>query len=113
MGRFRDGKNRWGTQSTGSAGYGPRGPMTPGSGRFLRDNAFLVAAVSLPLVVIAFFLLAAAIPRWRVPPPAYDLLIRAADDYNPAANRRVVVDFEVRGGKVVATARPISETHYG
>ena len=51
---------------------------------FLRDNIFLVAAVSLPLIVVAFFLVASAIPRWLVPPPAYDLLISASDPYNQA-----------------------------
>ena len=84
--------------------------MTPGSGRFLRENAFLVAAVCLPVVVIAFFLLATAIPRWLVPPPAYDLLVRATDASN-SSNSRVVVDFDVRSGKVVATARSISANY--
>jgi len=82
--------------------------MTPGSGRFLRDNAFLVAAVSLPLVVVAFFLLSTAIPRWTVPPPAYDLLLRANDLYNyNQATPRVRVEYHVRDGKVEATARAI------
>jgi hypothetical protein len=49
---------------------------------FLRDNIFLVAAVSLPLIVVVFFLVSTAIPRWLVPPPAYDLLISANDTYN-------------------------------
>ena len=85
--------------------------MTSGSGRFLRDNVFLVAAVTLPIVVVAFFLLATAIPRWTVPPPAYDLLI-SASDYNQA-NRRITVDFGVRDGKVEATFRPLPAGGYG
>lgn len=86
--------------------------MTPGSGRFLRDNAFLVAAVSLPLVVVVFFLLSSAIPRWLVPPPAYDLLVRATDAYNQT-NPRMTVDFNVRDGKVEATVRPVPANTYG
>jgi hypothetical protein len=80
--------------------------MTPGSTRFLRDNAFLAAAVSLPVLVVAFFLLSAAIPRWRVPPPAYDLLVRSST-YDQAGPH-VSIDFEVRDGKVQATARPVA-----
>ena len=78
--------------------------MTPGSGRFLRDNVFLVAAVSLPLVVVAFFLLSTAIPRWTVSAAC----VRSAD----ARERRVQLQpdesagdrsFNVRDGKVEAT----------
>jgi hypothetical protein len=84
--------------------------MPPGATRFLRDNVFLVAAVSLPVLVVAFFLLSSAIPRWRVPPPAYDLLIRAGEyDYT---NQRVSIDLDVRDGVVQATARPEAATLY-
>ena len=86
--------------------------MTPGSGRFLRDNAFLVAAVSLPLVVVAFFLLSTALPRWMVPPPTYDLLIRATDTYNQT-NPRLMVDFDVRGGKAMVTFQSLPASGFG
>ena len=86
--------------------------MTPGSGRFLRDNAFLVAAVSLPLVVVAFFLLSTALPRWMVPPPTYDLLIRATDTYNQT-NPRLMVDFDVRGGKAMVTFQSLPANGFG
>src|SRR5438105_8375260 len=85
--------------------------MTPGRG-FLRDNLFLVAAVSLPLIVVAFFLASSAIPRWRVPPPTYDLLMKATDGYNPASPR-ATVDFEVRNGNVEAIVRPLAPNAYG
>jgi len=86
--------------------------MTPDSGRFLRDNAFLVAAVSLPLVVVAFFLLSTAIPRWTVPPPAYDLLLRASDVYNFNQTNPRVTDFNVRDGRVEATIRAVPANGY-
>ena len=86
--------------------------MAPGSGRFLRDNAFLVAAVSLPLVVVAFFLLSTAIPRWTVPPPQYDLLLRANDLYNYNSTRRMTVEVHVRDGRVEATIRAIGPNAY-
>ena len=41
---------------------------------FARHNAALVAGVSLPIVVVIFFLLATSVPRWRVDPPRYDFL---------------------------------------
>jgi len=78
---------------------------------FLRENAFLVAAVLLPLVIVGFFLLASAIPRWLVAPPAYDLLLRtygSPDQTRP----RVAVDFTVRDGRVEATVRGLPATAY-
>jgi hypothetical protein len=73
---------------------------------FLRENAFLVAAVALPAVVVVLFLLASAIPRWTIPGPTYDLLVRAGGPYDQALPR-VAVDFSVRDGHVEATVRPL------
>jgi hypothetical protein len=86
--------------------------MAPGRRGFLRDNAFLLAAVSLPLLVVVFFLLASIIPRWFVPPPAHDLLLRANDSYNQG-NPRLTVDFNVRNGRVEATVRALPDSMYG
>ena len=86
--------------------------MTPTGGRrFLRDNAFLVAAVVLPVAVVAFFLLATAIPRMRVPPPAYDLILRADRPYEPA-QAQYSVEFEVRDDAVVAVIRTVPVNTY-
>jgi hypothetical protein len=84
--------------------------MPPGPNRFLRDNVFLVAAVSLPILVVGFFLLSSAIPRWRVPAPAYDLLVRGGE-YDQAS-QRVSIDLDVRDGVVQATVRPVPLTQY-
>jgi hypothetical protein len=89
-------------------------PNDAGKRPLLRDNAFLVAAMSLPLVVVAFFLLSTALPRRMVPPPTYDLLIRATDTYNQT-NPRLMVDFDVRGGKAMVTfhaSRPMASEWY-
>jgi hypothetical protein len=80
-------------------------------GRSLRDNAFLVAAVALPLVVVAFFLVATAIPRWLVPPPAHDLLLRASGPHDQG-RPRVTVEFRVRDGRVEAIVRPAAPQSY-
>src|SRR3954463_11210711 len=85
--------------------------MTRGSARVLRDNAFLVAAVCLPLPVVVFFVLASVIPRWFVPPPAYDLLIRATDLYTHTPSR-VSIDFAVRDGSVEAIVTPVPMNNY-
>jgi len=74
-------------------------------GGFLRNNAFMVAAVSLPVVVAGLFILASAVPRWTVPPPSYDLLLKTTRPYTqPPAT--VLVDFNVRNGRVEATLSP-------
>src|SRR4051794_3831758 len=86
--------------------------MTQERGRVLRDNAFVVAAVCLPLLVVVFFLLASVIPRWFVPPPAYDLLIRATDPYTQAPSS-VSIEFAVRDGSVEAIVRPAPKNVYG
>ena len=73
--------------------------------RFLRDNAFIVAAVVLPVAVAAFFAVATVIPRWTVAPPSYDLVMRTTGPYD-ATPAGVMVEFAVRGGRVEATLRP-------
>jgi hypothetical protein len=78
---------------------------------FLRDNAFLVAAVLLPLLVVGFFLLAAIIPRWTVAPPAYDLVLRVGGSYDPPPPK-VVVEYRVRDGRVEAVVTPLAENGY-
>ena len=78
-------------------------------GRFLRENAFLLAAVLLPLAVVGFFLAATAIPRWVVPPPAYDLVLRTTG-YPDQAAQRVAVDFVVRDERVEARVRALPAT---
>lgn len=74
------------------------------AGRFFRDNAFLAAAVLLPVVVIGVFLLFTTIPQWTVAPPQYDLLLHTTD-YDQI-NRRVNVELFVRDDRLQATLRP-------
>jgi hypothetical protein len=73
--------------------------------RFLRNNAFIVAAVVLPVAVAAFFAVATVIPRWTVASPSYDLVMRTTGPYD-ATPAGVMVEFAVRGGRVEATLRP-------
>ena len=55
-----------------------------------RSSAFLIAAVALPILVVGVFLVASAVPRWTVAPPAYDLLFRADGGYNPSGSRLAI-----------------------
>jgi len=80
-----------------------------GTGR--SSSAFLIAAVALPLVVVAVFLVASAVPRWTVAAPAYDFLFRADTGYNPASNQ-TFVNFVVRDGHLVADVRPALANSY-
>ena len=81
-------------------------------GGFLRNNLFMVAAIALPVLVAGLFILASAVPRWTVPPPSYDLLLKTTRPYSqqPAT---VLVDFNVREGRVEATLSPIVQNTYG
>ncbi|HET9264116.1 MAG TPA: hypothetical protein VFO14_13780 [Vicinamibacterales bacterium] len=65
--------------------------MASSAERF-RDHPLLAAAIALPLVVVLFFLLSAALPRWTVP-PRYDVLLRtrAYDQIGPMISVDVVV----------------------
>jgi hypothetical protein len=70
-------------------------------GGFFRNNAFLAAAVALPVLVVGFFLLATAIPRWTVPPPTYDLVFRVGKPYDQP-RPQVSVEFKVEDGRLQA-----------
>lgn len=85
--------------------------MQRGGARILRDNAFLIAAVALPAVVVALFLLASAVPRWTVADPAYDLLVRVGGPYDQTLPK-VAVDFNVRDGRVEAVVRGLHVNGY-
>ncbi len=83
-----------------------------GEGRgYLRENAFLVAAVVLPVVVAGFFILATAVPRWTVADPQYDLVLRVAPSYG-VTPAKVAVDFNVRNGQVEAVVHPAPANSY-
>ena len=71
----------------------------------------MVAAIALPVVVAGLFVLASAIPRWTVPPPAYDLLLKTTRPYNQSP-ATVLVDFNVLDGRVEATLRPPAPNVY-
>ena len=74
--------------------------------RFLRDNAVLVAAFVLPAVVAVLFILATVIPKWTVPLPQHDLVVRV-EHYENQPPPNVSVEFTVRDGRLEAFVRPV------
>jgi hypothetical protein len=78
---------------------------------FLRENAFLAAAIALPIAVVMLFLAATALPRWLVAPPQHDLLIRAHGSYEQT-RPRVSVEFVVRNERVEAIVRGLAADTY-
>jgi hypothetical protein len=72
---------------------------------FLRDNAVLVAAFVLPAVVAALFIVATAVPKWTVPLPQHDLLIRVEQYESPPPDRSV--EYLVRDGRLEAVVKPV------
>ena len=79
--------------------------------RMLRDNAFIVAAIALPVLVAVFFLAASAVPRWTVPLPDHDVVLKAQRSYE-ASQGSVSLDFDVRNNHVVAILKPVAPNIY-
>jgi len=75
-----------------------------------RDNAFIFAAIALPLVA-AFFLVASTVPRWTVPLPTYDMVLKIDGPYD-AARPSTSMDFGVRDNRVVAIVTPVASGGY-
>lgn len=86
-------------------------PMPTSGPSFLRKNAFLVAAVALPVAVVALFLAFSVVPRWLVPPPTYDLLFGAGGPYDQV-RPRIAVDYKVRDGRVEAVVQALPANSY-
>jgi hypothetical protein len=75
-----------------------------------QGRAFLVAAVALPLLVAAFFLVAVTVPRWTVAAPNHDLLVRVQRYGGPPS--ATALDLQVENGTVVTTVRPVPKDSY-
>lgn len=73
---------------------------------FFRDNLVLIAAFVLPAMVAVLFVVATAIPKWTVPLPQHDLVIRV-EDYRQSRQADVIVEFVARHGRLEADVRPV------
>jgi hypothetical protein len=61
--------------------------------KYIRQNPMIAAGILLPFVIVLFFLLATAIPRWMVEPPAYDFLFTVPD--NRGSRPEIEMRFDV------------------
>ena len=67
--------------------------------QLIRRNPMLAAGILLPLIVVVFFILATAIPRWLVDPPQYDFVFTSMQNSTtgvPLEVRIVVEEKRVR-----------------
>jgi len=67
--------------------------------KYMRQNPMIAAGILLPLVIVVFFVLATAIPKWMVEPPGHDFVFTVPDNRGskPAIELRFdVVDDRLR-----------------
>jgi len=64
----------------------------------LRENPMIAASILLPLVIVVFFLLATAIPRWLVDPPAHSFLFAVPD--HTYSTPEIDVRYDVINGRL-------------
>ena len=64
----------------------------------LRENPMIAASIALPLLVVVFFLLATALPKWLVEPPAYSFVFTAPDYTHRSPS--IDVRFDVIDGRL-------------
>ena len=74
--------------------------------KFVRDNLVLVVGVTLPVLLMAGFLLASALPGRLSDPPKYDLLF-FEHDYPAGVSLPVTLHLIVRNGALVAQYTPV------
>jgi hypothetical protein len=73
--------------------------------KFVRDNLVLVIGVTLPVLLMAGFLLASALPG-RADPPKYDLLF-SETDYPRGGTLPITLQLVVKDGVLVAQYTPV------
>jgi len=66
---------------------------------FIKENFVLLLGLALPVLLIAFFMLASLLPKAVGVPPAYDVVF-IAPDYNKSAATGFFTDFTVRDGRL-------------
>jgi len=79
---------------------------------FIKQNFALVLGIALPVLLVAGFMLTAALPQRQGPPPQYDLLFSITKYQNNASGYNV--EYVVKSGKVYArlTERKDNYNHY-
>ncbi|MEZ5691025.1 MAG: hypothetical protein R3D71_05100 [Rickettsiales bacterium] len=68
--------------------------------KFIKENPALAAGIGLPIILIIFFYIATAIPRWTVAPPKYNLVF-SVQEYS-GCRKEPEVNFKTVNGKIAA-----------
>ena len=74
---------------------------------FLREHAFTLAAICLPIVVAALFLAASALPKYLVEDPQYRVLLTL--DAHTGEPQPYHVRFQIDHGRLAITAKAVPE----
>ena len=74
--------------------------------KFVKDNLVLVVGVTLPVLLMAGFLLASALPGRLSDPPKYDLLYWE-HDYPPGVSLPITLQLIVKDGVLMALYTPV------
>jgi hypothetical protein len=64
----------------------------------MRQNPMIAAGILLPLVIVVFFVLATAIPKWLVDPPAHDFLFTVPE--NRSSSPEIELRFDVANNRL-------------
>jgi hypothetical protein len=73
--------------------------------QFFRDNVLIVIGVALPLLVVAFFVIASSLPQAYVDPPQHDVLLLT--QYGGYDARSVRLEVLVNGGRLQVRAHKV------
>lgn len=71
------------------------------AGKFIKQNLVLVLGLALPVLLMAFFFIAATLPQTLADPPKYDMVF-SAQDYSGGASIPVSLNFRVKDGVLKA-----------
>jgi len=80
-------------------------------GRFIKDNAVLIAGIVLPVLLVAGFMILSHIPKALLDPPQYDFLL-VAHRYDQQQRLDYNLAFEVRDGRLTGKATPRDDGNY-
>ena len=80
-------------------------------GRFIKDNAVLIAGIVLPVLLVAGFMILSHIPKSLLDPPQYDFLL-VVRSYDQQQHLGYNLSFEVRDGRLTGKATPRDGNNY-
>ena len=74
-------------------------------GKFIKDNAVLIAGIILPIVLVVGFMILSHIPKALLDPPQYDFLL-VVQSYDQQQHLNYNLAFDVRDGRLTGHVTP-------